>query len=123
MTDDDDAYVQMIRDVLQEAGYANVRTHVGTGGFLIIRDTQPGLVLLDINLMHPSRGWSVLDLISLHPKTRHIPVIVCSTDMRLLNEKAELLRDLGFQTLEKPFDLETLLDKVVTVIGPPPTRA
>jgi hypothetical protein len=41
--------------------------------------------------------------------------------MRLLNAKAELLRELNCQTLEKPFELEILLDKVAAAIGPPPT--
>jgi CheY-like chemotaxis protein len=49
---------------------------------------------LDINLINPGRGWSTLDALRLHPKTRHIPVIVCSTDMRMINEKAEMLREL-----------------------------
>jgi hypothetical protein len=40
--------------------------------------------------------------------------------VRLLDTKAELLRDLNCQVLEKPFEIETLLDKVVAAIGPPP---
>jgi hypothetical protein len=40
--------------------------------------------------------------------------------MRLLNEKADLLNELDCQTLEKPFDIEALLEKVAAAIGPPP---
>jgi CheY-like chemotaxis protein len=94
--------------------------HVGQGAFHRIRDEQPDLVILDINLIHPGRGWSTLDATKLHPKTRHIPVIVCSTDMRMINEKVEMLRDLNCQVLEKPFEIETLLDMVAAAIGPPP---
>jgi hypothetical protein len=70
--------------------------------------------------LNPGRGWSTLDALRLHPKTRDISVILRSTDMRLINEKADLLRELNCQTLEKPFDIETLLDKVAAAIGPPP---
>jgi DNA-binding response OmpR family regulator len=120
IANDDHTYIEMVRDLLIDAGYPHAVGHVGGGAFHRIRDEQPTLVLLDINLINPGRGWSTLDAIKLHPKTRHIPVILCSTDMHLINEKADMLRDLGCDSLEKPFDLETLLDKVAAVIGPAP---
>ena len=122
VTDDDQTYVELIKDLLTDAGYARVVWHVGNNAFQCIRDEQPDLVLLDIHLLNPGRGWRTLDAMRLHPSTRTIPVIICSTDMHLIDEKTALLRDLNCQTLEKPFDLETLLDKVATAIGPPPSH-
>jgi CheY-like chemotaxis protein len=121
VANDDQAYVDLIAELLTDAGYPKVVWHVGQGAFHRIRDEQPALVLLDINLVNPGRGWSTLDALRLHPKTRHIPVILCATDMHLLDAKADLLRELNCQTLEKPFELETLLDKVAAAIGLPPT--
>ena len=120
VANDDQAYLELIAELLSDAGYPKVVWHVGQGAFHRVRDELPSLVLLDINLMNPGRGWSTLDALRLHPKTRHIPIILCSTDMRLLEEKAALLRELHCQTLEKPFDIETLLDRVAAAIGPPP---
>jgi len=120
VANDDPAFVELVAELLTDAGYRNVVWHVGASAFHRIRDEQPTLVLLDINLVNPARGWSTLDALRLHPKTRHIPVILCSTDMRLLQEKAGLLRELHCQTLEKPFDIETLLEEVAAAIGPPP---
>ena len=40
--------------------------------------------------------------------------------MRLIEQKADLLRELHCQTLEKPFVLEVLLEKIAAAIGPPP---
>src|SRR5215208_3708348 len=121
VANDDPAFVELVAELLMDAGYPKAVWHVGQGAFHRIRDEQPDLVLLDINLEHVGRGWNTLDALRLHPKTRHIPVILCSTDMRLLEEKADLLRNLHCQTLEKPFDLETLLDQVAAAIGPPPS--
>ena len=120
VTDDDQTYVELIKELLTDAGYARVVWHVGNNAFQRIRDEQPDLVLLDINLLNPGRGWTTLDAVRLHPKTRTIPVIICSTDMHLIDEKTALLRDLNCQTLEKPFDIEALLDRVAAAIGPPP---
>jgi len=119
--DDDPTYVEMIAEVLTDAGYPRVIWHVGAAAFQRIRDAQPTLILLDINLGNPARGWSTLDALCLHPKTRHIPVIICSTDMRMVREKEAMLRELNCQILEKPFEFETLMDRVVAAIGPPPT--
>jgi len=119
VTDDDQTYVETIQEILIGAGYQQVTWHVGNGAFHKIRRTQPKLVLLDISFTDPGRSWITLETLRLHPATRHIPIILYSTDMKLLNEKADLLRELGCQTLEKPFELETLLDKITAVIGPP----
>jgi DNA-binding response OmpR family regulator len=118
VANDDPAFVELIAELFMDAGYPKAVWHVGQGAFHRIRDEQPDLVLLDINLVNPGRGWSTLDALSLHPKTQHIPVILCATDMRLLDTKADLLRNLGCQSLEKPFDIETLLAAVAAAIGP-----
>lgn len=120
VSNDDEAYLQLIQELLIDAGYPKVTWHVGGSAFHRIRDEQPTLVLLNINMVHPGRGWSSLDAMRLHPKTRHIPAVLCSTDMQLLNEKANMLREMKCQTLEKPFSIETLLKVVATVIGRPP---
>jgi CheY-like chemotaxis protein len=120
VSNDDPVFVGLIKELLDVAGYTDVVWHVGASAFHRIRDEQPTLVVLDINITNPGRGWSTLDATKLHPKTRHIPVIVCSTDMRMINEKAAMLREMNCQTLEKPFDIEALLDKVAAAIGPPP---
>jgi CheY-like chemotaxis protein len=121
VANDDESYGLMVRELLTDAGYPKVSWHAGRGAFHRVRDEQPNLVLLDINFINPGRGWTTLDALRLHPKTRHIPIILCSTDMRLIHEKAELLRELTCQTIEKPFDIETLLEAVSTAIGPPPS--
>src|SRR5436853_7942044 len=95
--DDDPTYVEMIADVLTDAGCPRVIWHVGAAAFQRIRDAQPTLILLDINLGNPARGWSTLDALCLHSKTRHIPVILCSTDMRMVREKEAMLHDLNCQ--------------------------
>jgi CheY-like chemotaxis protein len=119
VTNDDETYIEMIRDVLAYAGYQSVMWHIGKGVYQRIRDEQPDLVLLDITMADPGRGWANLDMLRLGPKTRHIPIILCSTDPHLPEQKAEMLDALQVGFLEKPFDLETLLEKVAAVIGPP----
>ena len=86
-TDDNQRYTEMIQDILRDVGYTHVTCHTGQDAFEAIYERQPDLMLLDINRSNPGRGWSVLDSLQLHPKTHHIPVIICSTDMRMVNQK------------------------------------
>jgi DNA-binding response OmpR family regulator len=123
VTDDEPAYVMHVKEPLTDAGYTRVVCHVGASVFHHIRDEQPDLVLLASNLSNPARGWSTLDALRFHPQTRHIAVILCSTDRRLLEEKADVLREMQYQTLEKPYASETLRDLVAAAIGPPPGLA
>jgi CheY-like chemotaxis protein len=118
VTDDEPAGVAHVKELLTSAGYARVVGQVGASAFHRIRDEQPDLVLLDINLRNPARGWSTLDALRFHPQTRHIAVILCSTDLRLLEEKADVLREMHCQTLEKPCDRATLRDLAAAAIVP-----
>ena len=116
-------YLEMLRGLLIEQGYPHVQCIQGQLTFDLVRREQPDLVLLDINMAHPGQGWRILDMLRLHPATTHIPVILCSTDPRILREKAARLEEMRCDTLEKPFNLEELLVKVRAIVGPPPREA
>jgi two-component system, sensor histidine kinase ChiS len=117
VANDDPVYLDLIKELLIEEGYSDVICFAGPGAFDVIRQELPALVLLDINITNPGVGWRTLDMLRLHRATRNIPVIVCSTDGRMLQEKAEWLVGLRCDTLEKPFDLDALLGKVVSILG------
>jgi CheY-like chemotaxis protein len=120
VSDEQPVFVELIKDILIDAGYPNTVSHLGDNAFQHIREERPALILLDISVSNPGHGWSILDVLRLHRETRAIPVIILSTEMQLIEEKAELLRSLNCQSLEKPFEVEALLDKVAAAIGPPP---
>jgi CheY-like chemotaxis protein len=83
---------------------------------------QPDLIILDIRLEHAETGWTVLECLRLDPKTTTIPVIVCSADSAFLREKALSLQQLRCDILEKPFDLDMLLEKVARSLEQYPSQ-
>ena len=117
---DDTAFLQLMSSLLSEEGYETLVWRESENAHEVIVREQPALVILDIRLEHPEAGWQLLDLIRLDPKTAAVPVIVCSADSIFLREKAELLRQKRCEVLEKPFDLDDLLDKVQTMLGSVP---
>jgi two-component system, sensor histidine kinase ChiS len=123
VANDDPVYLDLIKELLIDEGYSGAQYIQGPAAFNLIQQVRPDLVLLDLNIANSSVGWKTLDLLRLHPDTTHIPIILCSTDGHMLKAKADWLRSMRCDTLEKPFDLATLLEKVVSILGPPPQQA
>jgi CheY-like chemotaxis protein len=119
VVNDDTVFLQLMEDLLSGEGYHTTLLKVSTEAFESIKELQPSLIVLDIWIQKADNGWEVLNLIRLDPTTANIPVIVSSTDIRDLEAKAQLLRSLNCEILPKPFNLQTLLDKVNEAIGPP----
>ena len=82
-----------------------------------MKDTRPDLVILDIRVGHEESGWTILNLLTLDPATRPIPVIICSAAIDSLQEHEELLQKYDCEVLPKPFDLDALLDKVEAALA------
>lgn len=76
VVNDDTAFLQLMQELLQEEG-CRCRTMMSSkDAHLAIREDQPELVILDIRINNEEAGLLVLDLLTMDPATRAIPVIV-----------------------------------------------
>lgn len=71
-----------------------------------IRHARADLVILDLFLHGETAGWQQLDILTLDPATREIPVIICSAAIASLSDARPKLVSLDVTVIEKPFDLE-----------------
>ena len=117
VVDDDKAYLEFVSELLAEEGYQTIQAVGDHEAHVMIQREQPDIVILDLRLEHPDSGWQILQMLRLDPATTNIPVIVCSADTKFLREKEPLLRAQRCDLLEKPFDLDMLLEKVRTNLG------
>jgi len=79
-----------------------------TQALTMTRKIQPALLILDVMMPHID-GWEVLQTLQLDPKTKHIPIIVCSAW-----GEPELARSLGAVAfLKKPVIQKDLLDVLI----------
>ncbi len=88
-----------------------------------IRHAHADLVILDLFLHGDSAGWQQLDILTLDPATRGIPVIVCSAAIASLGAARSKLAALDVAVLEKPFDLEQLGAAVAAALISGPRHA
>jgi CheY-like chemotaxis protein len=110
---DDTSFLTLMSELLSEVEEYDVQVHrEGSKAYQFVKDQQPDLVILDIRIEGQDVGWAILECLTLDPKTRRIPLIVCSAAIRELDAHRDLLDQYGIEILAKPFDLDTLLDKV-----------
>lgn len=102
--DDDAAIGDLEQEVLERAGYTVLRAYSGTEALLILKETRPDLILLDLMLPGLS-GEAVL------PQISGIPVIVVSAKAAV-QDKVDLLLGGAADYLTKPFDTKELLARV-----------
>jgi CheY-like chemotaxis protein len=79
-------------------------------------------VILDLFLHGETAGWQQLDVLTLDPATRAIPVIICSAAIASLTSARAKLARLDVAVLEKPFDLEQLAAAVESALASAPRR-
>jgi CheY-like chemotaxis protein len=125
VVNDDTTFLRLMHELLgAEEGYRVSSSFVGSEAYQFVRDVQPDLVVLDLVFGgDATEGWRTLDLLTLDPATRRIPVIVCSAATMQLQSYADWLSRFDVQVLIKPFDLDTLLEMISANLGAPRTGA
>jgi CheY-like chemotaxis protein len=113
-------YLEMIKDVLEDHGYAEVFCTSADEAYAVIQRTLPGVILLDIHINNAAQAWSLLDKIRLNASTKATPIVICTTDPRIPQAKASWLNRQRCTILDKPFTIEDLLVVLEPLIGPPP---
>jgi two-component system phosphate regulon response regulator PhoB len=119
VVNDDSAFLELMAELLEGEGYDVYTNRAATSAYPELKARRPDLLILDIRMETPEAGWQLLEVLALDPATRSIPAIVCSADAPFLRAKEPRLRELGYDTLEKPFDLDELLAKIAAFVPLP----
>ena len=116
-----DDVLAAIEDALTSAGYEVRTVHVrairlGTVDFpTLFQEFRPAVAIVDIGPPYPE-NWSFAQTLVKHPAASSVPFLWTTTNGRALTEFTGVVVP---ELLLKPYDLETLLEKVKRVIGDP----
>ena len=110
-----------MRMLLEDEDYQVSVLQQGKGAVDRIREVMPDLVILDLKLADAS-GTDILVGLRAQSSTADIPVIVYSAAVLESEAISNLIsgnptRYANVSVLQKPFDLDTLLERVQQVIG------
>ena len=121
VVDDVQNFLTLMRMLLEDEGYQVSVLQQGKGAVESVREIMPDLVILDLKLADAS-GTDILMGLRAQTSTADIPVIVYSAAVLETEALSNLIsgnptRYANVTVLQKPFDLDTLLERIQQVLG------
>ena len=116
IVDDYKTMLRIIRNLLKQLGFNNVEEATdGSMALQKLRDKAFGLVISDWN-MEPMTGLQLLREVRSDIKLKELPFIMVTAESKTENVVAA--KEAGVSNyIVKPFNAETLKQKLVTVLG------
>ncbi|MEM9706913.1 MAG: response regulator [Pseudomonadota bacterium] len=115
IVEDNDLNMKLFNDLLEAHGYATVKASTGPEAIALARETNPDLILMDIQLPEVS-GLQVTEEIKADDALAHIPVIAVTAFAMKGDE--ERIRAGGCEDyIAKPIAVSDFLEKVKRYLG------
>ena len=110
-------FLNIVRELFQDEEYNVTTSNFVPNSFAQIEAVQPDALIVDV-AVGERVGWELLEQLNAEADTSGIPVLVTSTDPRLLARAREQAERYGnHRYLDKPMDLEALLTHIREMIG------
>jgi CheY-like chemotaxis protein len=111
LVDDDPVLLRLLQMMLEDEEY-HVHTALGDSALSAARTLRPDVILLDVR-MPGIGGVGISHLLRNHVQTRHIPIVVMTSDL------ARAIREgmIADEWLAKPLDIERLYEGVARWVG------
>jgi DNA-binding response OmpR family regulator len=121
VVDDRAVLLDLLRRILEDEQYKVSVLQEGRDAVETIRRDPPDLVILDLKLADAD-GMDILQELRASANTMDIPVIVYTAAVIEAEAVSDLIRSnpsryANVAVMQKPFDLDPLLDKVQQVLG------
>lgn len=108
--------LNLFKKLLSDEGYdVRIQSYMSHDLDEIV-EMNPELIILDYMWGSEDSGWSLLQMLKLDPRTKDIPVILCTGAVRQVEPLDARLAEMGVRVVLKPFDLDELLAAVSTTL-------
>ena len=123
VVDDEYALVETLADLLEDEGYRVISAANGDAGLSRLEEEKPDLILTDF-MMPIADGLHLIRGVRAIPECRDLPIVMMSSVSKSvalsLRPKGDELHISGY--LDKPFQLDELLELVQRLIGKGETK-
>ncbi len=113
--DDDLELTQLVQGCLEDEGYEVIIANDGEEGLGTVITEQPDLVILDV-MMPQLNGWEIARYMRERDLYAKVPILMLTGIGPALNEMTAPLYGANAH-LDKPFDLDDLVDKVASLLA------
>jgi CheY-like chemotaxis protein len=112
VVEDEEPVQQLVADLLGDEGYHVLIADDGAQALALVHAERPDLVLTDL-MMPVMNGVELCRRLRADEQTRQVPIVVMTAAGRSQSDAAR-----ADAYLAKPFDLDVLLEIVVSYVGP-----
>lgn len=114
VVDDDQPILTLMQNLLREFKFATLLADSGETAIALARSERPDLILLDMKMPTMS-GEEVIRAIRSQPGLEQVPIVILSGEPVSRQELASVGAD---GAVQKPFDLNDLIEKIRTHLTP-----
>ncbi len=120
VVNDTQEILDMFRDLLAEEGYEVSLHAYGKREIQEVIRIAPDLIISDWPpLEREMYGWQFLQMLKMNRTTARIPVVVCTTNLRAIQDNQAWMASKGIRVVSKPFDVDELYMAIKSMIGQP----
>ena len=116
VVDDNRTFQDLCVRILEPAGYECVGILEYERTVEEIKGIQPDLVMMDLRLGELD-GLQVLNALDDDPEATGIPVVICTAAHDLVEMHRARLNELGCEIVEKPFNVDDLLNAIARCLA------
>ena len=118
VVNDTQEILDMFRELLTSEGYEVSLHAYGKREIDEVRRINPTLIISDWPpLEREVYGWQFIQMLKMAPDTGRIPIIVCTTNLRAIQDNQAWMASKGIRVVAKPFEIGELLEAVESLIG------
>ncbi len=116
VVDDERQIVAVVCELLEDEDILAVPCDHGNKALGCIYEEQPSLVVLDVQ-MPGMDGIQIFQHMRSHPLTAATPVIFLTANSHIVSQRVPNFREQNANLVAKPFDFDTFLDLVDSLLG------
>ncbi len=109
--------LDLFREILEEEGYDVYLSSYSTQQIDTITAMHPDLVILDLIFDREYVGWQTLQKMKMRRETENIPVVVCTAEVKKVQEIEGYLAEKGVGIVLKPFTIDDLVSQVQRLLA------
>ncbi|OGR83777.1 MAG: hypothetical protein A2901_09200 [Elusimicrobia bacterium RIFCSPLOWO2_01_FULL_54_10] len=110
VVEDEIGLAEGVQARLNVEGYKTTIAYDGRAGMEAAKKIRPDLILMDILMPHIN-GWDLCRIVKTNPKTKDIPVIMC-TALGQIGDSEKAFQAGANDYITKPYDMRRLVEKV-----------
>ena len=112
VVNDDRHFLELVELLLTEEGYEVSLHSERITDITVVKKIMPDLVIIDQLFNSNKLGWELIQQMRLDPSTIVIPIILCTTEGKTVEQLRDQLDKVHVRVILKPFDIDDLYNAV-----------